>query len=96
MRVCQPTKLFVQSSLIPKALAVCKEIGISEDDIYVLDGNVEGRKSFQELLDNIKYSAVTKVRTKQASRNTLAYLVFSSGTSGPPKGKLFTVHIRAR
>lgn len=86
MRTCKPTKLFVQPSLLPNALAAAKEVGVSEDNIYILEGKAEGKQSFQDLVNGIKSRGTPRVQVRPASKTTLAYLVFSSGTTGLPKG----------
>ncbi len=86
MRTCKPTKLFVQPSLLPNALAAAKEVGVSEDNIYILEGKAEGKQSFHDLVNGIKSRGTPRVQVRPASKTTLAYLVFSSGTTGLPKG----------
>lgn len=83
------TQLFVLPSLLSKALKAAKEVGLSEDRIYILEGHQEGKLSFQDLVDNVRTRRIPRVPIKAATRNTLAYLVFSSGTSGLPKGVFF-------
>ena len=56
------------------------------DRIFVLEGKVDGRRSFQDLADQVKRNGVPTTPVKPAGKDTLAYLVFSSGTSGLPKG----------
>ncbi|KAI0086557.1 amp dependent CoA ligase [Irpex rosettiformis] len=90
MRTCRPTKLFVQPSLLPNALAAAKENGLSEDDVFILEGKVQGKRSFQDLVDAVKARAIPRVPIRPASKTTLAYLVFSSGTTGLPKGVMIS------
>ena len=83
---CKPTKLFVQPSLLPNALAAAKETGLSEENIFILEGKAAGIQSFQDLIDGVKFRNIPRVSVRPASKTTLAYLVFSSGTTGLPKG----------
>jgi len=46
---------------------------------------VEGERSFDDLVRSVKEPA--KDCIKPVDKDTLAYLVFSSGTTGPPKGE---------
>ncbi|EIW85344.1 acetyl-CoA synthetase-like protein [Coniophora puteana RWD-64-598 SS2] len=79
-----PTLLFVS----PKMLSLALSSGIPKEKIYVLEGSVAGYTSFQNLLD--RTSKLPRVAVKQAKKDTLAYLVFSSGTSGLPKAVMIS------
>jgi acyl-CoA synthetase (AMP-forming)/AMP-acid ligase II len=94
MRTCMPTKLFVQPSLLSNARAAAKEIGLSEDRIFILEGKADGKQSFQDLVDMAKSRKLARVPIKPVHKDTLAYLVFSSGTTGLPKGMLPEVTYR--
>lgn len=86
LRTSKSTHVFVQPELLPKAREAAKEVGLPEDRIYVLEGKVDGKKSFQDLRDQVKARGTPTVPVKEVTKDTLAYLVFSSGTSGLPKG----------
>lgn len=60
--------------------------GLPDDRIYVLEGKVEGRTSYADLVSRASNSKMSRLPIRSAKRDTLAYLVFSSGTSGLPKG----------
>jgi acyl-CoA synthetase (AMP-forming)/AMP-acid ligase II len=78
----QATRVFVSLSLLPLALTS----GLPDDRIYVLEGHAEGRLSYEDLVNRARHSRIPRLPIKHATRDTLAYLVFSSGTSGLPKG----------
>ncbi|KAI0771372.1 amp dependent CoA ligase [Irpex lacteus] len=90
MRTCRPTKLFVQASLLPNALHAARENGFGEEHIYLLEGDVHGKQSFVDLISNTKVHAVPRIPVRPASKSTLAYVVFSSGTTGLPKGVMIS------
>ena len=78
--------MFVDPTLLPCALAAAKEVGLSESAIHILEGRAEGRKSFQDIVDIVKKRGLKRLPVKAVKKDALAYLVFSSGTSGLPKG----------
>jgi long-subunit acyl-CoA synthetase (AMP-forming) len=88
LRVSDVTRLFVQPRLLPLALAVARKVGILDDHIYILDGRVRGRLSFGDMIDRARANHIPRISVRPAKIDTLAYLIFSSGTSGLPKGRL--------
>ena len=56
------------------------------ENIYVLGDNIEGLRSFEEIIEDARSQAMTLVSPRPVTRDTLAYLIFSSGTTGLPKG----------
>jgi long-subunit acyl-CoA synthetase (AMP-forming) len=93
LRTSRSTHLFVQPELLPKALEAAKEVGLPEDRIFILEGKAEGRRSFQDLIAQVKRSGAPALPVKPVHKDTLAYLVFSSGTSGLPKGMSLLLQI---
>ena len=83
------THIFVHADLLLQLLPVARELGFPEDRIYILEGGLKtapGPLSFDQLIQNIRYKNIPREPVREAGRDTLAYLVFSSGTSGLPKG----------
>ncbi|KAK4706193.1 4-coumarate--CoA ligase, partial [Phenoliferia sp. Uapishka_3] len=80
--------MLVGSDLIDVAVAAAKEVGMSEDRIYVLpgvDGTVaaKGLRSYLELRGEVvKPVAIRETELKTRA----AFLPFSSGTTSKPKG----------
>lgn len=87
LKTSTSTHLFVQPELLPKALEAAKQVGLPEERIYILEGTANGRRAFRDMRDTIRLLGTPIVPVKQVTKNTLAYLVFSSGTSGLPKGQ---------
>jgi len=92
VKVSKVRKVFTSLRNFENARIIAKEAGFSESDgIFILEGRVEGRRSFDDLVRSVEEPARHYV--KPVSKDALAYLVFSSGTTGPPKGKAFVTHI---
>lgn len=88
LHTTRPKYLFVQPSLLPTALAAAKEIGLPEANIFVLEGKSDdGRSSLQDFVKRVRDHHIPRTPVRPATKDTLAYLVFSSGTSGLPKGQ---------
>jgi acyl-CoA synthetase (AMP-forming)/AMP-acid ligase II len=79
------TRLFVHPSLLGLALQAAKRVGLPEDRIYTIEGDVPNRRSFGQMIDGVVARKTPEVRSRPVKHDTLAYLLFSSGTSGVPK-----------
>jgi long-subunit acyl-CoA synthetase (AMP-forming) len=75
---------------IQLAISVAKAAGIPEDKVYVLGGRFQGRKSLDDLIKDAQTKKLAPLAVRPAKKDTLAYLVFSSGTTGLPKGSSFS------
>ncbi|KAM0754180.1 acetyl-CoA synthetase-like protein [Meredithblackwellia eburnea MCA 4105] len=88
VREASAVVLLVGSDLVPVAKEAAKELGLSEDKIYVLPGidgkvNVQGLKSYEVL----RGERTPPVEIPQDFlKNNAAFLPFSSGTTSKPKG----------
>jgi len=88
VKVSKVKKIFTSPRNLESARIVAKEAGFSESDgIFILEGGVKGKRSFDDLVRSVKEPA--KNYAKPVGGGTLAYLTFSSGTTGPPKGEVF-------
>jgi acyl-CoA synthetase (AMP-forming)/AMP-acid ligase II len=85
------TRLFASEQLYPHAAAAAKMIGFSEKSIFILQGEVAGKASLPRLIGNVKARGLPKTATREVQDDTLAYFMFSSGTTGLPKGYFFRV-----
>jgi len=86
VKVSKIRKIFTSLRNLEKARIAAKEGGFSESEgIFVLEGKVKGKRSFDDLVRSVKEPA--KDYAKAVDSDALAYLIFSSGTTGLPKGE---------
>lgn len=81
--------LITQAPFIPQAVEACKIAGIPNDRIIVIgDERAPGYKHFTSIV-NISRST-RYIRTKANPEKDIAFLVYSSGTTGHPKGVMLS------
>lgn len=80
----------MEDQLLPTLLPIAESMGVK--NIYVLGEKTEGRKSFDEMVEEARLRAIAPLPTRAVAKNTLAYLMFSSGTTGLPKGRWDASH----
>ncbi|KAJ7506818.1 hypothetical protein B0H11DRAFT_1903590 [Mycena galericulata] len=89
LKLTKATRLFVDAKLLKNVLAAIEDpdVHIAPDKIYILAGNPpKNRKSFSQMINTVQRKKVPLESPRPAKKDTLAYLVMSSGTSGLPKG----------
>jgi acyl-CoA synthetase (AMP-forming)/AMP-acid ligase II len=90
LKLARVTHLVVGPSSVPVGKQALKLAGLSNVGITILEGSGKksrtGEVSLQQLVERTKKRGVQPVGITHAKHETLAYLVFSSGTSGLPKG----------
>lgn len=86
IRLSKATRIFVQPKFLPLVQAAAKEAGFPDTLVYILEGQSAGRLSFGEMIHHVRERSIPRIAVRPATKYTLAYLIFSSGTSGLPKG----------
>ena len=85
LKLTKATRLFVQDQLLPTVIPAAKNVGMKY--IYVLGQKIEGLRTFEEMVEDARSRAIAPVSPRAVTKDTLAYLMFSSGTTGLPKGQ---------
>lgn len=88
LTLSKATRLFVDAKFLKKVLPVAKEIGMDLNKIHLIKGEAAGRRSIRSIIRDVRNKKTPPVDIRPATKDTLAYLIFSSGTSGLPKGNL--------
>ena len=86
MKTVSPSCLFVQPDLLPKALKAASTSSLPSNKVYVLEGMSPGRQSLGDLIKTVASRKVPQEPVRTVTKDTIAYFIFSSGTSGLPKG----------
>lgn len=100
LTLSKATRLFVDEKFLPTVLPVAKAVGLSSDRVYVMKENGaksvkvkksgKERKSFRSIIEGVRKRGTKTIDVRPAGKDTLAYLVFSSGTSGLPKAVMIS------
>lgn len=84
--LAQATRVFTSVALLPLA----STLGLATDRIYLLDGEKKGYTSYDQLVSSVRKNDIPRLPVRHATKDTLAYLVYSSGTSGLPKAVMIS------
>jgi len=94
LTVAQPARLFIDAKLLDRMLPVLKNAGIADDKIYILkphEKEFKGRRTCLSIIHHVKKNNIKTVAVGIAHKDDTAYLIFSSGTTGLPKGHLHLI-----
>ena len=76
--------------LLPTAIAAAKKAGVPQDRIILLGDEKDETRAFKHFTSLRKVATDRYRRRKMRPDEDLAFLVYSSGTTGLPKGVMLT------
>ncbi|RDW77129.1 hypothetical protein BP6252_05182 [Coleophoma cylindrospora] len=88
---CRAKALVTQRAQLKEALEACKIVGIPEDRIILIGDERDERARIKHFTSVRNISGATRYRRSKINpEKDLAFLVYSSGTTGHPKGVMLT------
>lgn len=90
LNLVKATRVFVNSHLLSLVLSVAEKVGLGLDRVYVLGEGNGGQQTFDDLIQNFQHRELQILSPRPATKDTIAYFVCSSGTSGSPKAVMVT------
>lgn len=89
LRISKATHIFAHPNLLDTAIRGAQTVGIPLSKLHILEGS--SKRGFGCLDDYITRAGKTNtapIATRPVTNDQLAFLLFSSGTTGLPKGTL--------
>ncbi|KAF9451833.1 acetyl-CoA synthetase-like protein [Macrolepiota fuliginosa MF-IS2] len=83
--IAKVKRLFTASHYIPKALPVVEEVGIPRAAVYTMDFQIKAHESLDGFIKKANITNIPHSGARIVPKDTLAFLFFSSGTTGLPK-----------
>ena len=86
LSLTQVTRLFVAPQYRSRVSPIAAELGIPSHKIYLMNEDISGQVSVESLIRRAKEKQIPEEQVRIVSKDTLGSLIFSSGTTGLPKG----------
>ena len=86
LSLTQVTRLFVAPQYRSRVSPIATELGIPSHEIYLMNEDISGQVSVESLIRRAKEKQIPEEQVRIVSKDTLGSLIFSSGTTGLPKG----------
>jgi acyl-CoA synthetase (AMP-forming)/AMP-acid ligase II len=95
LRLSKASHIFVHADLLDTALQGAHEVGIPRSRVYILEGKANAEfTSLEEFIARAEKRNLSPIVPRPVTRDQLAFLLFSSGTTGLPKGMIPLVWTR--
>ncbi|KAI0260237.1 amp dependent CoA ligase [Gloeopeniophorella convolvens] len=82
--------LFISPKRYARSLDAVRASGVPEDQLFILQGHVQGKTSLVDLINHVKLSGLPRVPTQPLRSDTLACIMFSSARTGSPKAVMIS------
>jgi acyl-coenzyme A synthetase/AMP-(fatty) acid ligase len=79
------TRIFVYPSMLGSTLIAAGDANLPQNLIYTFEGTVNGRSSLSDMIEDALVRKIQPVSPRSVEKDTVAYLLFSSGTTGEPQ-----------
>ncbi|KXN90937.1 putative 4-coumarate--CoA ligase 2 [Leucoagaricus sp. SymC.cos] len=90
LKITKATRLFTTPQYMSKALPVAQELNIATKNVYTINGKLTGHESLDGLVDKAIRNGLLYGKPRLVPKDTLAFLFFSSGTTGLPKAVMIS------
>jgi len=93
LSLTQVTRVFVAPQYLSRVLPIAAELGIPSHKVYLMnEEDISGQASVESLIRGAKEKQIPEEQVRIVPKDTLGYLVTSSGTTGLPKGLPINSH----
>ncbi|MCQ2199900.1 MAG: long-chain fatty acid--CoA ligase [Paludibacteraceae bacterium] len=86
----QAMKVLRESDVLKRIVTISKNIKVADDDSSVTIGDLVGKSLSSRQLGEEEMKALVEARVSALNDDDLATLIYTSGTSGEPKGVMIT------